>query len=87
MAETTVVSTVDHTKGAESATSGAEEKDVPRQIVHENADEKAPSAMQKVTEAVAQGVQRAHDAVTAKADLGNAPSAQPAPITNHQSHV
>lgn len=79
-----MVSTVDHSKGAESATSGADTKEVPREIVHENADEQAPSVMQQATEAVAQGVQKAKDAVVGKADH-SAPSA--APITNHQSHV
>jgi hypothetical protein len=85
MADTKVVKTVEHTMGAESATSGPETKDVPREIVHENADTKAPSAVQKATEAVAQSVQKVKDAVVGKADH----SAPPAPgaVAPHQSHV
>lgn len=84
MADTNVVTAVDHTKGAESATSGAETQDVKREIVHENADNKAPSVMQKATEAMAQGVQKAKDAVVGKGDHSAPPAADAAP---HQSHV
>ena len=83
-----MVSTVDHTKGPEVAGSGAATEDVRKDIVHENADDQAPSVMQKATEAVAQGVQKAKDAVVGKADhSAPADPTAPAPVSNHQSHV
>jgi hypothetical protein len=72
MADTHVVSTVDHAKGAESEKSGSTTQTVERGIVHENADTSPRTMVQKVTETVAQGVQSAKDAVVGKADHSGA---------------
>lgn len=67
MAETHTVKTVDHAKGAETDNKLSDVEVVPREIVHENADDnKSKTAMQKTSEAVAQGVVKAKEAVVGK---------------------